>query len=102
MADAQSQSSAEHDATEQFGPNAWLVDEMYEQFRADPNSVSESWREFLADYKPGAVTIAPAPAPSPAPRPGSRPAPSPAPAPAAPAAPAPDEAGDPIRGARAP
>ena len=107
MADAQSQSSAQHDSTEQFGPNAWLVDEMYEQFRADPNSVSESWREFLADYKPGAVTIAPAPAPSPAPAPPAPPAPAATPAPAAapaptPAeAPAPDEVGDPIRGAGA-
>ena len=33
------------------GPNAWLVDEMFEQYRADPSSVSESWREFFADYQ---------------------------------------------------
>src|SRR5205807_334140 len=38
---------AEQDTT--FGPNAWLVDEMYEQYRADPSSVSESWRDFFAD-----------------------------------------------------
>ena len=31
-----------------FGPNAWLVDDMYEQYRQDPASVSESWREFFA------------------------------------------------------
>ncbi|MHB8440214.1 MAG: 2-oxo acid dehydrogenase subunit E2, partial [Acidimicrobiales bacterium] len=43
-----------------FGPNAWLVDDMYEQYRADPNSVSESWREFFADYSPGALVGAPA------------------------------------------
>ena len=36
---------------EALGPNAWLVDEMYEQYRADPSSVSESWREFFADYQ---------------------------------------------------
>ncbi len=36
-----------------FGPNAWLVDDMYDQFRRDPESVSESWREFFADYVPG-------------------------------------------------
>ena len=36
-----------------FGPNAWLVDDMYDQFRRDPQSVSESWREFFADYVPG-------------------------------------------------
>src|SRR5690348_6708206 len=35
-----------------FGPNAWLVDEMYEQFRQDPSSVSESWQDFFADYRP--------------------------------------------------
>ena len=34
-----------------FGPNDWLVDEMYEQYRDDPESVSESWREFFADYR---------------------------------------------------
>src|SRR2546423_120779 len=33
-----------------FGPNAWLVDEMHERYRADPESVSESWREFFSDY----------------------------------------------------
>ena len=34
-----------------LGPNEWLVDEMYEQYLADPNSVSESWQEFFADYR---------------------------------------------------
>src|SRR2546421_6966824 len=36
-----------------FGPNAWLVDEMYDQYRADPSSVSESWRDFFADERDG-------------------------------------------------
>jgi 2-oxoglutarate dehydrogenase E1 component len=45
-----------------FGPNAWLVDDMYEEFRSDPSSVSESWREFFADYSPpGASATPPAP-----------------------------------------
>ena len=35
---------------EQMGPNAWLVEEMHEAFRADPESVSPSWREFFTDY----------------------------------------------------
>jgi 2-oxoglutarate decarboxylase len=39
-----------------FGPNAWLVDDMYAQYRSDPSSVSESWREFFADYAP-ATTV---------------------------------------------
>ncbi|MEY2434482.1 MAG: multifunctional 2-oxoglutarate metabolism enzyme, partial [Acidimicrobiaceae bacterium] len=34
-----------------LGPNEWLVDEMYEQYVADPNSVSKSWQEFFADYR---------------------------------------------------
>ena len=45
-----------------FGPNDWLVEELYDQYRRDPSSVSEGWREFFADYKQGdgpAVTDAP-------------------------------------------
>jgi 2-oxoglutarate decarboxylase len=38
-----------------FGPNAWLVDDMYDRFIADPNSVSASWREFFADYQRSTV-----------------------------------------------
>ena len=34
-----------------FGPNDWLVEEMYEQYRSDPASVSEGWQEFFADYR---------------------------------------------------
>ncbi len=37
--------------TQDFGANSWLVEEMYEQYRADPSSVSEAWREFFSDYK---------------------------------------------------
>jgi 2-oxoglutarate decarboxylase len=40
-----------------LGPNAWLVDEMFEQFRTDPTSVSESWREFFEGYKPGGANL---------------------------------------------
>src|SRR5918995_429219 len=38
-------------STSTLGPNAWLVDEMYEQYLDDPSSVSENWRDFFADYK---------------------------------------------------
>ena len=38
-------------STDALGPNAWLVDEMYEQYLSDPGSVSESWRDFFADYQ---------------------------------------------------
>jgi multifunctional 2-oxoglutarate metabolism enzyme len=43
----------ESQAAASFGPNAWLVDDMYDQYRQDPASVSESWQEFFADYHQG-------------------------------------------------
>ncbi|HEU5150978.1 MAG TPA: multifunctional oxoglutarate decarboxylase/oxoglutarate dehydrogenase thiamine pyrophosphate-binding subunit/dihydrolipoyllysine-residue succinyltransferase subunit [Iamia sp.] len=56
-----------------LGPNAWLVDEMYESYAEDPSSVSESWQEFFAGYTPagpsgseGPAATAPAPAAKPA------------------------------------
>src|SRR5437879_5325162 len=105
-----------------FGPNAWLVDEMYERYRADPASVSESWQDFFADYEPAENGEAerveepepkaeePEPkaeepkrkakAPAKAPAPASRqPEPARVEAPAAPAVEA--EAVEPIRGAAA-
>jgi 2-oxoglutarate dehydrogenase E1 component len=107
-------------STTTLGPNAWLVDEMYEQYLDDPASVSESWREFFADYKrdvdqqataSNVVTSPPVPAaPSPATTPAAAPAatngaqPLPeAPSPGAATAPeAAEEApGEPLRGAAA-
>src|SRR5260370_15589243 len=83
-----------------FGPNAWLVDDMYDRFLADPGSVSDSWREFFADYR-----SAPVPAPQPAVQPqpqaqaaaAAAAAPAPAPVAAAGAAPAPLPPGAPPR-----
>ncbi|SHH96970.1 multifunctional oxoglutarate decarboxylase/oxoglutarate dehydrogenase thiamine pyrophosphate-binding subunit/dihydrolipoyllysine-residue succinyltransferase subunit [Streptomyces sp. 3214.6] len=98
-----------------FGPNEWLVDEIYQQYLQDPNSVDRAWWDFFADYKPGAAApsapagtaaagaaattstppapaapaaaapAAPVPAPAAAPKPAAA-APAPAPAKAAPAA----------------
>ena len=100
------------------GPNSWLVDEMYERYLANPNSVSASWQEFFADYsldksalvsaKERAATT-PTTAPSPVPAATAAPAataPAAAPAASAPAAAAPAPAdgtppGEPIRGAAA-
>ncbi len=48
--------------TADLGTNAWLVDEMYEQYRADPASVSASWQEFFHDYRPAGQAAAPPPA----------------------------------------
>src|SRR5688572_7887991 len=91
-----------------FGTNEWLVEEMYQQYVADPSSVDQAWHEFFADYRPGsplgggaqesapsngqqaAPAKAAAPAPAPAPAPAATPAPRPkAPEQKAPAAPAP-------------
>ncbi|WP_430781003.1 multifunctional oxoglutarate decarboxylase/oxoglutarate dehydrogenase thiamine pyrophosphate-binding subunit/dihydrolipoyllysine-residue succinyltransferase subunit [Actinoplanes sp. G11-F43] len=35
-----------------FGPNEWIVDEMYQRYLADPTSVDPAWHDFFADYKP--------------------------------------------------
>jgi 2-oxoglutarate decarboxylase len=37
---------------QQFGANLWLVDEMYQQYLAQPDSVSDTWQEFFSDYRP--------------------------------------------------
>jgi 2-oxoglutarate decarboxylase len=77
------------ETTGSFGPNAWLVDDMYDRFLVDPSSVSDSWREFFADYRatplpapqavpveiaavPAALAAAPAPVVTRAPAPVSR------------------------------
>ncbi|HEV3213170.1 MAG TPA: multifunctional oxoglutarate decarboxylase/oxoglutarate dehydrogenase thiamine pyrophosphate-binding subunit/dihydrolipoyllysine-residue succinyltransferase subunit [Acidimicrobiales bacterium] len=70
-----------------FGPNAWLVDDLYERYLEDPESVSEGWREFFSDYRRPARTAAPEPPPPP----------TPARAAAAPSPPA--ARGEPLRGA---
>ena len=35
-----------------FGPNEWLVDELYEQYQNDKNSVDKAWWSFFEDYTP--------------------------------------------------
>ena len=42
-----------------FGPNEWLVDEMYERYLQDPTSVDKAWWDFFADYTPGSATGVP-------------------------------------------
>ena len=34
-----------------FGPNEWLVQEMYEKYQSDPASVDKAWWDFFADFK---------------------------------------------------
>src|SRR6476620_469004 len=105
-----------------LGPNEWLVEEMYEQYLANPASVSESWREFFADYQthgaqpaaatpqptahtpapeqPAAATEQPAAATEPPPQPAPAPAATPAPPPAPSTTPS-SEPIQPLRGAAA-
>ncbi|NJP47822.1 multifunctional oxoglutarate decarboxylase/oxoglutarate dehydrogenase thiamine pyrophosphate-binding subunit/dihydrolipoyllysine-residue succinyltransferase subunit [Actinacidiphila epipremni] len=45
-----------------FGPNEWLVDEIYQQYLQDPNSVDRAWWDFFADYKPDGSAAPAAPA----------------------------------------
>lgn len=102
-----------------FGTNEWLVEEMYQQYLADPKSVDQAWHEFFADYRPGspvsdgqdrtagaaaapaqqqapaAQQAAPAPQQTPAPKPAPAPAPQQAAAQAAQSAPAAQAAGKP-------
>jgi 2-oxoglutarate decarboxylase len=45
--------SSTSNPTDQFGPNEWLVEEMYQRFLEDPNGVDPAWHDFFADYRPG-------------------------------------------------
>jgi 2-oxoglutarate decarboxylase len=67
----------------EFGANEWLVDELYEQFLTDKDSVDKSWWPVLESYHQSGKGSAATPAPA-APA-QTTPAPA-APAPAAPAA----------------
>ena len=42
----------EDGSTGEFGANEWLVDELYEQFVHDKNSVDRSWWPILEHYHP--------------------------------------------------
>ena len=35
-----------------YGANIAFIEELYEKYRSDPNSVSTSWREFFHDFQP--------------------------------------------------
>ncbi|MCW2544885.1 MAG: 2-oxoglutarate dehydrogenase, subunit, partial [Frankiales bacterium] len=85
-----------------FGANVWYIQELYQDYVKDPQSVPEKWRDFLADYHPtagnGAVETSAAPTPAAPPAPAPAPVATPAPAAAAPApvaAPAPAAAPSP-------
>jgi 2-oxoglutarate decarboxylase len=43
-----------------FGPNEWIVEEMYQRYLADPTSVDSAWHDFFADYRPVSEQKSPA------------------------------------------
>ncbi len=45
------------DPNQDFGANEWLVDEMYERYLTDPNSLEPSWIEFFKTYNPANKTF---------------------------------------------
>ena len=75
-----------------FGPNEWLVDELYQRYQADPSSVAMEWWNFFADYQPPPGSPAQPAAPAPVPPVPARP-PAPAPGPAGPGPTGPGSAG---------
>ena len=81
-ADRQPPPQRGHDqAGTDFGPNQWLVDELYQRYQSDPGSVDRAWWNFFADYQPSPADPGPAQKaarrrqprrPRPRPRPGDR------------------------------
>jgi multifunctional 2-oxoglutarate metabolism enzyme len=51
-----------------FGPNVWLIDEMYREYLEHPERLSEGWREFFSDYRPAVGRPTPVPAAETVPR----------------------------------
>ena len=41
-----------------FGANEWLVEDMYERYLADPDSVDAAWHDFFDDYRPNVAVQA--------------------------------------------
>ncbi|MEO8889772.1 MAG: multifunctional oxoglutarate decarboxylase/oxoglutarate dehydrogenase thiamine pyrophosphate-binding subunit/dihydrolipoyllysine-residue succinyltransferase subunit [Jatrophihabitantaceae bacterium] len=75
----QSTSNESSTSPSNFGANEWLVEEMFERYKADPASVDAAWHDFFDDYRPaagsGSTPAAPAP---PAQSNGTAPEPAPA------------------------
>ena len=107
-------------STDEFGANDWLIDEMYQAYQSDPNSVDDRWQQFFAERAtngsdearaavsddaweapaaPAAATESAAPAPAAKPEPAPEPAQS---SPAAPSAEAAPSSADPKPPATAP
>ncbi|SDL67062.1 multifunctional oxoglutarate decarboxylase/oxoglutarate dehydrogenase thiamine pyrophosphate-binding subunit/dihydrolipoyllysine-residue succinyltransferase subunit [Tessaracoccus oleiagri] len=62
------------DSSDDFGANAWLIDEMREAYQEDPQSVDESWRTYFAKESGGGATEGAKPVEKPTPKAAERPA----------------------------
>jgi 2-oxoglutarate dehydrogenase E1 component len=49
--------SPSSDPLTSFGPNDWLVDELYAQYLEDKHNVDKAWWEFFRDYEPGEAAL---------------------------------------------
>jgi len=78
---------------ESFGPNQWLVEDMYRRYQENPKAVSEPWQEFFEGYTP--VSGKPRPPAPPATPPPSHPSST------GPATPAAQEDATPLKGVAA-
>ncbi|GLZ81677.1 alpha-ketoglutarate decarboxylase [Actinorhabdospora filicis] len=79
-----SSSTSKEQTLAEFGPNEWIVEEMYQRYLEDPSSVEPTWHEFFGDYKKAQPEPAAPAAPVATPQTPAAPAVS-APAPAKPA-----------------
>ncbi len=74
MAESRDTAASARPPASQSELNAWLVEDMYEQFRDDPTSLPKGWRDFFEDYRPhdpdpvGRTASSPPPAAAPATR----------------------------------
>lgn len=48
---SQPKSSSANTVSAVFGANEWLVDELFDQYLKNPNSVDRAWWDFFEDYK---------------------------------------------------
>ncbi|MGI8702755.1 MAG: multifunctional oxoglutarate decarboxylase/oxoglutarate dehydrogenase thiamine pyrophosphate-binding subunit/dihydrolipoyllysine-residue succinyltransferase subunit [Nocardioidaceae bacterium] len=49
--------STQSDSLAGFGPNEWLVDEMFDKYKEDPGSVSDEWQQLFAEDGTATVTV---------------------------------------------
>ena len=54
--------TASNQSNDEFGANDWLIDEMYQAYRTDPDSVDERWRAYFDDRAAEAPSTQEAPA----------------------------------------